>query len=231
MLRGMIGVAPRNSPSGRENRSRTGLGAGAPVLLLLAFFASACEKRAVVLGFWFEDVAFQSPMLAVALTAADLREIETVAREELAIAFRELDVTLIDRPDARYRVRVAQTLVEQRTRRHAVVAGESRGVPWMGGFGSVNFTYFASGALVYAPPGATRGDLIAAIGRGIGRGAVHEFTHQMIREPRVHHSRDRGSYEYYAASRIEQYYGPMHWDTAGAVLKRKYGRPAFRASR
>ena len=200
-------------------------------LVIAAAIASGCAKRDATLGFWFEDVRFSSPLLGGPVTAVDLRVIETVARQELAIAFREFNVTLTDRKDARYRVRVAQTLREHRMRREAVVAGESRGVPWLGGFGSVNFTYFASGALVFVPEHATRSDLIAAIGRGLGRGAVHEFAHQLVRGVNVHDGRDRGRYEYYAASREQQYNGPMHWDIAAPFLRQKYGPAPFTARR
>jgi hypothetical protein len=201
-----------------------------PVVVLVVA-AIGCERRAATLGFWFEDVSFQSPVLGGALTEDDLRVIERVAREELAIAFGGLDLALSDRKDARYRVRVTQTIRENRMRREAVVAGESRGVPWLGGMGAVNFTYFASGAIVFAPSSATRADIIAAIGRGLGRGAVHEFAHQLIRGAELHESGDRGSYEYYAASREEQYYGAMHWDIAGPLLEKKYGAPGSTARR
>ncbi len=73
-----------------------------------------------------------------------------------------------------------------------------------GGAGEVSFLYFASGAQAYAPPDLPRSELIAAIGRGIGRGAAHEFAHLIGYA--AHASRDRGSYEYHAASRPEQYF-------------------------
>lgn len=190
----------------------------------LVVCAAGCERRAATLGFWFEDVAFESPVLGGPLTAGDMRVIQSVAQDEVASAFGDLEVTLSDRKDARYRVRVVQIIRENRMRRESVVAGESRGVPWMGGLGAVNFTYYASGAIVFAPSSASRSDIIAAIGRGLGRGAAHEFAHQMLRGANLHDSRDRGSYDYYAASRVEQYYGPMHWDIAGPILKNQYGR-------
>ena len=182
-------------------------------------------------GFWFEDVAFESPVLGGQLTADDMRVIERVAREELAGAFRGLDVTLSDSKDARFRVRVMQSIRENRLRRDAMVAGESRGVPWMGGLGAVNFTYYASGAVVFANASASRSDIVAGIGRGRGRGAAPEIAPQMLSRANQHDSRDRGSYDYYAASRVEQYYGPMHWDLAGPVLKRQYGHSDFTARR
>ena len=201
------------------------------LMFALVFGAAGCERRAPTLGFWFEDVTFASPVLGGPLTADDMRVIERVAREELAGAFGGLAVAISDRKDARYRVRVMQTIRENRMRREAVVAGESRGVPWLGGLGAVNFTYYASGAIVFAPESASRSDIVAGIGRGLGRGAVHEFAHQMLSRTNLHHSRDRGSYEFYAASRVEQYYGPMHWDLAGPVLQRQYGHLPVTARR
>jgi hypothetical protein len=201
------------------------------LVFALVLCAAGCERRAATLGFWFEDVAFESPVLGGRLTGDDMRVIQRIAREELANAFRGLDVTLSDRRDARYRVRVLQTIREYRMRRDAVVAGESRGVPWMGGLGAVNFTYYASGAIVFAPQSASRSDIVAGIGRGIGRGAAHEFAHQMLSRTNLHDSRDRGSYDYYAASRVEQYYGPVHWDLAGPILRSQYGHLPVSARR
>lgn len=217
----MIGVAPRNSPSGRANWGRSVF--MALMLIALAVMASSCEKRGVVLGFWFDDVSFESPVLGGRLSPADLRVIENVARAELAAAFRDLDIALTDSRNARYRVRVVQDVFGNPMVRKSSVAGESRSIPLIGAFGSVNFTYFASGALVFAPAGTSRAELLAAIGRGLGRGAAHEFAHQLINGD-LHATRDRGSYEYFAASRVEQFYGPMHWDLAGPLLKKKFGR-------
>ena len=81
----------------------------------------------------------------------------------------------------------------------------------------------ASAAIVYAPPSANRREIIDAIGRGIGRAAVHEFTHQLLPDAPIDGSPDRLSYEYGAASRPEQYFGSLHWDLAGPLLARKYG--------
>lgn len=89
------------------------------LLAVLAAAAAGCARQTPVLGFWFEDVSFSSPMLGGPLTAADRRAIENVAREELAIAFRDFDVTLTGGPEARYRVRVTQNIFENRTRRRA----------------------------------------------------------------------------------------------------------------
>ena len=198
--------------------------APAMIVAMLAMAAAGCERRDVSLGFWFEDVSFESPVLGGSLKGDDLRIIESVAREELAIAFRDLDLTLTNSKAARYRVRVVQDLFGNPLVRKSSVAGESRKLPLIGAFGAVNFTYFASGAMVFSPEGASREGLVIAIGRGLGRGAAHEFAHQLISGD-LHATRDRGSYEYYAASRVEQYHGPMHWAIAGPALREQYGRP------
>ncbi len=183
----------------------------------------ASRGRSVTAGFWFEPVTFTSAVLGP-LTAADLAAIETVARAEVVNAFAGLKIAITDRREARYHVRVIDHVRYYGTRRTTWVAGSAHAMPGFGGAGSVSFVYYASGALVHAPPEATRPELIDAIGRGIGRGAVHEFAHQFLPPGSVQHSRDRGSYEYYSASRSEQYYGPMHWDVAGPLLAKRYGR-------
>jgi len=192
--------------------------------LLLALAVTGCDRRPTTLGFWFDEVSFESSVMGGRLTPADLQVIERVARSELDAAFHGLNVILSNDRQARYRVEVVQDVSDNRLSRKGSVAGESRAVPWLGGLGAVNFSYFAAGAVVYAPPHATRDEIIAGIGRGLGRGAVHEFAHQLVRGVEVHAGGDRGSYEYYAASRVEQYYGPMHWGVAGPKLKEQYGR-------
>lgn len=189
---------------------------------MLLAAAIGCEKRPVELGFWFEDVTFESPVLG-RLTATDMQNIEQVARAELDAAFQGLTLTLSDSRRTPYRVRVVQEVFAPTMNRKSAVAGETRGLPGLGGFGAVNFSYFAAGAIVYAPPGATREEIVAGIGRGLGRSAVHEFAHQLVKRVELHASRDRGSYEYDAASRVEQYYGPMHWDIAWPQLQERFG--------
>jgi hypothetical protein len=191
----------------------------------LASLVASCtlpaRDRAANAGFWFEPVAFESPVLGEPLTAADLDTIAAVARAELAIAFQDFRVTLSDRRNARYRVRVVQELVSAAMHRKTWIAGHTF-ASGFGRAGEVSFLYFASGAQAYAPHDLPRSELIAAIGRGIGRGAAHEFAHLIGYA--AHDSRDRGSYEYHAASRPEQYFGPMHWDVAGPLLAKRLGR-------
>jgi hypothetical protein len=39
----------------------------------------------------------------------------------------------------------------------------------------------------------------------------------------LHSSRNRASYEFYAASRPEQYFGELRWDLAGPLLQQRLG--------
>jgi hypothetical protein len=189
--------------------------------------ASACawpdrQPRARQVGFWFEPVAYQSPRLGGALTVDELTTVTRVARTELIGAFAGFNVAISDRRDAPYRVRVVQDLRDERMERDAWIAGEARGMSF-GGTGAVNFLFLANGAMVYAPDTATRDQLVEAIGRGIGRAAAHELAHALLPKADIHNTRDRRSYEYDSAARVEQYVGDMRWDVAGPLLMQRVG--------
>jgi hypothetical protein len=194
--------------------------AGASYWLVAA--RSGC--RAIDTGFWFEEVAFSSHRLGGALTAEDLQTIASVARSELADAFRELDISLSDRRDATHQVRVVQELRDLRFRRPVSIPAESRSAFGFGGQGAVSFSWLATSAVGYAPEDAARPVLIEAIGRGVGRAAVHEFVHLLLPNARIHDSSDVRSYEYASAARREQYFGEMHWDIALPLLQKRIGR-------
>jgi hypothetical protein len=199
--------------------------AGALIVTAALWARGETARDRITYGsFVFDQVRYASPVLGGALTPEDISTIETVARAELADAFHGLRIAITDRRDVRYHVRVVQEVQLPMTRRKIWVAGSSHAVPGFGGSGAVSFSYYASGALVYAPPSAPRSELIEAIGRGIGRGAAHEFAHQFLSGDDLHKTRDRGSYEYYSASRPEQYYGPMHWDVARPLLAKRFSR-------
>ena len=192
--------------------------AGAVACLALA---ARGEPGPTEAGFWFEAIDYESPKLGSPVMPADFDAIERVARAELARAFDGLRLTLSDRRDARYRVRVVQDLRDLRSRRIIRVAGESRAVSGFGGQGAVSFTFLASSAISYAPDDGERASMLEAIGRGIGRAAVHEFTHQFLPTASIHDSTDIGSYEYESAARREQYFGELHWDLARPLLERR----------
>jgi hypothetical protein len=187
----------------------------------------ACQwpaHRTIDAGFWFEHVTYTSPTLQGSVTAHDMKIIESVARSELAHAFDGLRIVFSDRRDARYRVQVVQTLRDSRFRRDVWVAGESRALRGFGGHGAVSFFFLASGATASAPEDAGRDSIVEAIGRGIGRTAVHEFVHQLLPTTPIHDSTDVQSYEYEFAGRREQYFGGMRWSLAWPLLHEQFGR-------
>jgi hypothetical protein len=195
------------------------------LVALSSTVACGSSRSTIDAGFWFDKVTFDSTRLGGPLTAAEIATIESVARAELREAFRGLAISISERRDARYRLVVVQEVRDLRFRRPVGVAGQSRGLTGFGGSGSVSFDFLANGAMAWAPDDAPRADLVTAIGRGIGRTAVHEFTHQILPTAPIHASRDEESYEFQSAARRAQYFGPMHWDLAWPLLRRKLARP------
>lgn len=181
----------------------------------------AGHPRITLARLTFEPVSVQSQALGDALTPGELARIEQVALDELRLAFDGLRVAFVRGSEARYRVTVTQRVRDPRMRADMAVAGASRAVTGLGGSGVVNFSLLASAALSCAPTDATRLEKIDAIGRGVGRAVAHEFAHQFLPRAPIHDSRDVRSYEYHAASRCEQYFGPMHWDLAGPLLRKR----------
>lgn len=199
--------------------------AGAVIVALVV----GSRHENVSAAFWFDPVTFDEsePMadrLTSAITEEEMKTIAAVARAEIARAFAGLRITFSDRQDAMYRVRVVQRLRNPMAPRYPAPSGESRRIAGLGGQGAVNFQLLSNSAIAYAPNGANRAAIIEAIGRGVGRAAVHEFAHQFLGTFPIHDSKDRQSYEYPTADRPEQYYGDMHWDIAGPLLKEKFGR-------
>ena len=166
-----------------------------------------------------ERVSFSSPRIGVSLSTDDLKTIDAIARLEIEKAFERFDVTVTANRNARYRVIVLPELKDNRLlRRSGNVAGESRAVAGFGGSGAVNFEYVANGAMLFAPDDADRAAVIEALGRGIGRVAIHEFAHQLLPKAAIHDSKDRDSYEGNSPALIEGYFGDLHWDIAGPWL-------------
>jgi len=197
-----------------------GLIAGAVAYVL---YATRSKPESIEAALWFDEVSFSSKRLGEPLTPAEVATIEEVARSEVRDAFRGLRLTLTRRHDAPYSLRVRQEVLDLRFKREVGVAGQSRGIAGFGGSGSVSFNFLANGAMAWAPDDASRAELVAAIGRGIGRTAVHEFTHQILPTAPIHSSRDGESYEFASAARYAQYYGPIHWDFARPLLEQRLG--------
>jgi hypothetical protein len=201
----------------------------ATTVAALAVLCMGCASpnRGVTAGFWFEPTSYTSAVIGT-MTADDLVTIDAVARAEISAAFQGLNIVLSDRRDARYRVAVTQRVRDDRLKREMSVAGASRAVTGFGGSGAVSLEFLAAAAEVYAPEGASRAVIIDAIGRGIGRVAVHEFTHQFLPHVPIHDSRDPATFEYGAANRHEQYFGTLHWGFAGPLLQARFAGRARR---
>jgi hypothetical protein len=195
-----------------------------------AMVGGCVPRRAVVLGFWFETVTYRSSRFGGPLTAEELQTIASVARSEVAHAFSDLRLTVSNRKDARYRVRVLQQLHDPRFRGHVGVAGASRAVSMFAGDGAVNFSLLAGYAESYATADADRATIVTAIGRGVGRAAVHEFAHQLLGTALIDDGDDAQSYEFGSAARREQYYGQMHWRGAWPALYKRFGRRELRGA-
>jgi hypothetical protein len=184
-------------------------------LVLLAVLITGCRHRSPEFGFWFDPVTYDSPKLNGPITAEELATIASIARAEVTSAFRGLPIKHSERRDARYHVVVVQELPRGG-------AGQSQASETFGGSGAVSFSFLATGALWHAAPGDDRASIIAAIGRGIGRTAVHEFAHQLLPTTDIH-STNAGSYEFGSAARREQYHGTLEWDLAWPLLQRRFG--------
>ena len=186
---------------------------------------TACGPRPVVLGFWIEKVEYQSPRIGEPLTTTEFATIDRVARAEIGRAFADYDVTINDDRNARYKVAVLSRLKDERLIWGGTYAGESRAIAGFGGSGAVNFEYVANGAMVFASASASRADIIDAIGRGVGRVAIHEFLHQLLPKSPIHDSKDPRSYEGNSPALREGYFGDLHWGIAqpwlGGDLKRR----------
>jgi hypothetical protein len=193
-------------------------------LCLCAAAAASCAPRAVELGFWIEPQQYQSDRIGDPITPAEYATIDRIARAEIAKAFAQYDVTVSSNRDARYKVAVLATLKDQRLIRGGTYAGESRAIGGFGGSGAVNFEYVANGATVFSPEHASRATVIDAIGRGIGRVAIHEFLHQLLPKAAIDGSRDPRSWEGNTAAIAEGYFGDLHWDLAKPSLDARIRR-------
>jgi hypothetical protein len=167
---------------------------------------------------------YQSARLGDAVTPAEYMTIDQTARNEIVNAFRGFEVAVTANRNARFKVEVVPSLSDQRLIRDGTYAGESRAVAGFGGAGHVNFEYVANGAMVFAPDDATREQIIAALGRGIGRVAIHEFLHQLLPKSPIHDSRNADSYEGNSPAQIQGYFGDLQWDIARPWLEARVKR-------
>jgi hypothetical protein len=198
--------------------------AGAALLLVavVSIIIAFSARRPVEIAFWFEpiteDVRMSAPeRIAGGITTQDMAVIERTATHEVVRAFEALPVVLSTGRNETYRVRVMSRL-------ERAASGTSHVIVGLGGQGYVNFQLHMYGAVTYAPDGASRDEIIAGIGRGIGRAAVHEFAHQLLGPAaRLDDSTAVNGYEYHSATRRDQYYGALHWSIAAPMLRKRFG--------
>ena len=188
--------------------------------------ATVDRPRPVEAGFWLERLTYDLIGLGGPLTPRELALVETAALDEIRRAFAGVAVRVSPRRDARYVVTVVPHLYDLRVRRTSEVFGNARAMRGFGGRGAVNFYAVASAAAAYAPQDATRQDVVGAIGRGVGRVAIHEFTHLFLPRVPIDATDDPLSYEYGHAARREQYYGELRWGFARPMLLREFGPEA-----
>lgn len=199
-----------------------GVAALTATLLLAWQVARRSADHVVAAGFWFDDVTFETPALAAAhggpLSAEERVTVQALARGELARAYAGLRLDVTASRTTHYRVRVVQAFAPRRGSRGMAVA-ESRVLGALGGEGAIDFSTLAALAVRFAPPGTSRADLVAGIGRGIGRVAAHELAHQILPRGDLHATTDVASYDFGSIDRPGQFYGPVRWDLAGPRLR------------
>jgi len=196
------------------------------VLAVFAFLTAGCSRTHTA-GFWFADDALMLPdavagPLGGPLTDQERASIKQISRAEINRAFAGLPLSIAERRDAFWRVAVLRTL-PSRGNRALPHAGESLAMGFMGGTGAVDFEFVAFTALHFAPDPAARPAIVEAMGRGVGRVAVHEFMHQILGASIGHDDSDANSYEFGNPERRSQYYGDLHWTVALPLLRLKLG--------
>ena len=199
-------------------------------LVFAAHCATACQRadadgRRIPVGFWFEgltpgSVDVVNDRLSAPLTDDDLRTIESVARHELDIAFKNTRLQFTGSGAYVYQVTVVPQLAH---RLRIPAAGESRSFGGIRGAGTVNFNIVALGALAYATATSDRETIVHAIGRGVGRTAVHEFAHQILGPAAMDGTADPLAYEH-GDLRAEHFFSQLHWGPAASRLQQRIGR-------
>lgn len=198
-------------------------------MVFAAYCATACQaadadSRRIPARFWFEgltpaSVAVVSDRLSAPLTQDDLRTIESLARRELDIAFENTRLHFTGSGPSVYQVSVVP---QPANGRRFPAAGESLSFGGTRGAGSVNFNTVALSAVAYATETSDHETIVHAIGRGVGRTAVHEFAHQILGPAAMDGTADPLTYEH-GDLRAEHFFSQLHWGPAAARLQQRIG--------
>jgi hypothetical protein len=194
-------------------------------VLCVALFREA--RAGVDVGFWYEEfpVTFSAPVTAALggpLTASEFDSIKQISREELTHAFSGLKVAFTDSRRVPLTV-VVQLSIQRRKGQRLPNAGETFAMGPLGSRSVIDFTEVLMAAMAHAPAGTTRQQLVAGIGRGVGRVAVHELAHGILGAGAMDNQTDDHSYEYFTHNRPSQFFGELHWARAWPVLVERVG--------
>lgn len=184
-------------------------------------------RAGVDVGFWYEEFPFTfsasvTEALGGPLTLSEIDSIRHISRDELTRAFSGLKVSFTDSRQARLTV-VVQLSIQRRKGQRLPNAGETFAMGPFGARSVIDFTEVLMAAMAHAPAGTTRQQLVAGIGRGVGRVAVHELAHGILGAGAMDNQTDDHSYEYFTHNRPSQYYGELHWARAWPVLVERVG--------
>src|SRR4029079_3041429 len=184
-------------------------------------------RAGVDVGFWYEDFpfTFSAPVTAALggpLTTSDIDAIRRISRDELTHAFSGLKVAFTDGRHAPLTV-VVQLSIPRRKGQRLPNAGETFAMGPLRPRSVIAFTVVLMAAMAHAPAGTTREQLVAGIGRGVGRVAVHELAHGLLGAGAMDNQTDDHSYEYFTHNRSSQYYGELPWSRACPALVDRVG--------
>ena len=205
---------------------RIGLAAATIVgLLCVVLFREA--RAGVDVGFWYEEFpfTFSGPVTAALggpLTSSEIEAIRQISRREFTQAFSGLKVAFTDSRHAPLTV-VVQGSIPRRKGQRLPNAGETFAMGPFGARSVIDFTEVLMAAMAHAPAGTTREELVAGIGRGVGRVAVHELAHGILGAGAMDNQTDDHSYEYFTHNRPSQFFGELHWTRAWPVLVERVG--------
>lgn len=201
--------------------------AAVAIVAILCVMLSRGGRTGIDVGFWYEafPFTFSAPVTAALggpLTSSEIDAIRQLSRDELTHAFSGLKVTFTESRQSPWTVSVQRSL-ERRKGQKLPNAGETFAMGPLGARSMVDFTEVLMAAIALAPAGATRQQLIAGIGRGVGRVAVHELAHGILGAGAMDDQTDDHSYEYFTHNRPSQYFGTLHWARAWPVLVERVG--------
>jgi hypothetical protein len=196
-------------------------------LVATAALWAALESRAASarprVGLVFHDEACElwpgmARQAGGALSPDECRAIARAVRAEVDQAFTGLRLDVTTDARAFWTVHVVPVIPAETRMLGAVGASVAMGP--LGGRGMVGLLPLTVHALRYATPETSREELVAAIGRGVGRSVVHELAHQ-IAGGAIDGS-DPATYEYGSADRGAQFYGTLRWGPVGDRLRERF---------